>query len=275
MTDVERWLPTHFISHGGGPWPWIKDLMPIDFEPLETSLQELGREIGPTPRAILCISGHWEASSFAVMTSPNPPMVYDYGGFPDFTYHLRYPAPGSPEVADRVIELLTDAGMDPVADQERGYDHGTFAPLYAMYPDASVPILQLSLRADYDPEAHLAVGRALAPLRDEGVVLIGSGLSYHNLRAMGPEGAEPSRRFDTWLTETLCSVTPEQRTERLISWEQAPAARLCHPREDHLMPLMVVVGAAEDELGTRTYHEETAFGSITASSYRFGAPDAP
>jgi aromatic ring-opening dioxygenase catalytic subunit (LigB family) len=267
-------LPTYFISHGGGPWPWIKDLMPIDFAPLETSLQQMSVELRPTPRAILCISGHWEEPTFTVMASADPPMIYDYGGFPEFTYHLRYPAPGSPEVARRIVDLLDGSGMDPKLDDARGFDHGTFAPFYVMYPDATVPILQLSLRADYDPAAHLAVGRALTPLRDEGVAIIGSGLSYHNLGALGPQGADPSRRFDAWLTETLCSLPPGERAERLTRWDEAPAARFCHPKEDHLIPLMVAVGAAEEELGTRTYHEDTMAGSITVSSYRFGSVPA-
>jgi aromatic ring-opening dioxygenase catalytic subunit (LigB family) len=175
------------------------------------------------------------------------------------------------EVAARVTELLGRVAITRRADDKRGFDHGTFVPLYVVYPDAEVPLLQLSLQADYDPEAHLAVGRALAPLRDEGVLILGSGLSYHNLRALGPEGAEPSRRFDGWLTETLCDQPPDERTRRLIAWEQAPAARLCHPSEDHLIPLMVAVGAAEHDHGTRTYHEDTMNRSITVSSYRFGA----
>ena len=262
-------LPTYFISHGGGPWPWLKDQMP-DMSVLERSLQQMPTEIGVTPRAVLVVSGHWEEPTFTVQSNPNPPMLYDYGGFPEFTYRIQYPAPGSPEVAARVQQLLGDAAIPSGDDANRGFDHGVFAPLYVMYPDAQVPIVQLSLRADYDPAAHLAAGRALAPLRDEGVLIVGSGLSFHNLGEFTPRGAQASAEFDRWLTPTLCELPTEERTDRLIGWDAAPAARICHPREDHLIPLMVAVGAAESEQGVRTYHQDDFFGGLTASSYRFG-----
>src|SRR5690606_28991342 len=123
------------------------------------------------------------------------------GGFPEHTYSIHYDAPGSPAVARRVLELLREAGMPAHLDAERGYDHGTFVPLYAMYPEADIPVLQLSLCSGYDPGFHLAVGQALAPLRKEGVLIIGSGLSWHNLRQMGPAAREASRAFDDWLTQ--------------------------------------------------------------------------
>ena len=263
-------LPTHFISHGGGPWPWIKDQMPGDMSILERSLQAIPAELGVTPRAVLVVSGHWETPRFTVQSHPHPPMLYDYGGFPEFTYHIQYPAPGSPEVAARVRELLDAADIPNDEDDRRGFDHGVFAPLFVSYPDADVPILQLSIRHGYDPEAHLAAGRAIAPLRDEGVLIIGSGLSYHNLRDFGPGGAAASREFEGWLTPTLVDASPEERTERLLRWDHAPGARHSHPAEDHLIPLMVAVGAAEHEHGVRTYHEDRFMGGITTSSYRFG-----
>jgi aromatic ring-opening dioxygenase catalytic subunit (LigB family) len=261
-------LPTYFISHGGGPWPWIKDLVPWNFNVLERSLKDLPRELPVAPKAILAISGHWETKQLAVQASPHPPMLYDYSGFPEFTFHLKYPAPGDPALARRVQQLLTSAGFPTDLDADRGYDHGVFAPFYVMYPEARMPIVQLSLRADYDPAAHLAMGRALAPLRSEGVLIVGSGLSYHNFR--NAAGAAPSKEFDSWLTETLCQTPLPVRSQKLVGWSTAPSARLCHPQEDHLIPLMVAVGAAEDESGTRTYHEETLFGVFTASAYRFG-----
>ena len=270
--DTLRWtrLPTYFISHGGGPWPWIKDQMPGDMSVLERSLQDIPRELGVTPRAVLVVSGHWETPRFTVQSSPRPPMLYDYGGFPEFTYHIQYPAPGSPEVAARVRELLDDAGIPNDEDARRGFDHGVFAPLYVVYPEADVPILQLSIRHGYDPDAHLAAGRALAPLRDEGVLIVGSGLSYHNLRDFGPGGAAASRAFEAWLTPTLVERSAEARPTRLRTWDTAPGARHSHPAEDHLIPLMVAVGAAEQDAGVRTYHEDRFFGGITTSSYRFG-----
>jgi aromatic ring-opening dioxygenase catalytic subunit (LigB family) len=263
-------LPTYYISHGGGPWPWIKDRMPGMYDRLEASLKEMPRELGTATKAILAISGHWEEPDFTVMSGAHPPMIYDYSGFPDFTYHIQYPAPGAPAVAARVQELLRSAGFAAPADAQRGFDHGVFAPFYAAWPAADMPILQISIRAGYDPAGHLAAGRALAPLRDEGILIVGSGLSYHNLREFGPRGAEASRVFDEWLTTTLCRSTPQQRTERLMHWEQAPAARQSHPREDHLIPLMVAVGAAEQEPGEYAYHEDAFAGGLTVSSFRFG-----
>ncbi|MFN8019329.1 MAG: class III extradiol ring-cleavage dioxygenase [Acidimicrobiales bacterium] len=270
MATAER-LPTYFVSHGGGPWPWIKDLMPGDFGPLEASLRAIPREIGATPKAVLVISGHWEAPEFTVQTSAQPPMLYDYGGFPEFTYHIQYPAPGSPEVAARVVELLGGAGIAVRTDDRRGFDHGVFAPLYVSWPDADVPILQLSMKHGYDPEAHLAAGRALAPLRDEGVLILGSGFTYHNLRDFGPGGSVASREFERWLTEAVVRGPVAERTEKLRHWDRAPYARHAHPAEDHLVPLMVAVGAAEDEPGTLTYLETEFFGGLTSASYRFGA----
>ena len=268
MATAER-LPTYFVSHGGGPWPWMKDLMPFDTSVLETSLAGIPAQLGSTPRAVLVVSAHWEEAEVTVQTHPNPPMYYDYGGFPDFTYRIQYPAPGSPEVAARVAELLTAAGIPVRQDPARGFDHGTFAPLYVLYPDADVPVLQLSLRRGLDPATHVRLGRVLAPLRDEGVLIVGSGSGYHNLRQFGPAGHLPSLAFDDWLRETLAAA-PVERTERLVQWEQAPGARASHPREEHLVPLMVALGAAEDEAATRTYHETSMAGGIVSSSYAFG-----
>lgn len=262
-------LPTYFISHGGGPWPYVPD-MRLAMRELELSLQDIPRQIGVTPKAILMISAHWEESAFTLMSNPQPPMLYDYGGFPEHTYHVVYAAPGSPTLATRVKKLIEAANMPATLDANRGFDHGAFCPLVVMYPDANVPIVQLSLRAGLDPAEHLALGRALQPLRDEGVLIIGSGLSYHNLRALGPAGKLPSATFDGWLQDTVIKATPVERSIQLIEWEKAPAARHAHPREEHLIPLMVAVGAAENETATCVYHEEAAFGNIVASSFRFG-----
>lgn len=269
-TDTER-LPTYAISHGGGPWPWIKDLMPGDWRPLEASLQAIPAEIGVTPRAVLAVSAHWETADFTLQTNPHPPMLYDYGGFPDFTYEIEYPAPGAPDVAARAVELLDGAGFSAATDPERGFDHGVFAPLYVTYPAADVPIVQLSVRGDFDPAAHLAAGRALAPLRDEGVLIIASGVpTYHDLRSFGPASSVPSEEFDRWLTESVVDHVGAERSDRLVHWEQAPSARRCHPREEHFVPLLVAVGAAEDEPGFLQYHEDSWMGSTTSSGYRFG-----
>lgn len=263
-------LPTYFISHGGGPWPWLKAQMPGVYDRLETALADIPRQLAATPKAILVISGHWEERDFTVMSSAAPPMIYDYSGFPAFTYSIKYPAPGSPSVANRVVELLRDANVAVATNDQRGFDHGTFAPLAAIYPNADVSVLQLSLTSDYDVDSHLAAGRAIAPLRNEGVLIIASGLSYHNLRRFGPDGRHPSHEFDSWLTAAVCEAQGPARSELLRNWSSAPSARLAHPEEDHLIPLMVAVGAAEGERGERIYHEDAFMGSLAVSNYRFG-----
>ena len=267
-------LPTYFISHGGGPWPYMPE-MRARMQVLEASLADIPRQISSVPRAVLVVSGHWEAPEFRVMGHPNPPMVYDYSGFPAHTYSVHYRAPGAPDVARRVQQLVQGAGIPIRIDDGQGFDHGTFAPLVVMYPQADVPVLQLSLKTGYDAMEHLALGRALAPLRDEGILIVGSGLSYHNLRNFGPPARQPSKLFDNWLQQALIGSTPAQRSARLLEWEHAPAARQAHPREDHLIPLMVAVGAAENDPATLVYHEENVFGGVTASSFRFGEGKAP
>jgi aromatic ring-opening dioxygenase catalytic subunit (LigB family) len=265
-----RRLPTYFISHGGGPWPWMKEQLGGAYDRLEAALAHMPAEIGAAPRAVLMLSAHWEAPEFTVQTSAAPSMVYDYTGFPDATYRITYPAPGSPAVAARVGELLRANGIAVHEDAARGFDHGMFAPMAVIYPKADVPVVQLSLKRGLDPAAHLALGRALAPLRDEGVLIVGSGLSYHNLRAFGPAARAPSAAFDGWLESTLAMSDAAERSRALAQWERAPAARLARPREEHLLPLMAALGAAEGETATRVYHEREFFGGITVSSYRFG-----
>lgn len=262
-------LPTYFISHGGGPWPYM-DSMIDAMRGLATSLADMPRQY-PAPKAILVVSAHWEENAFSVMSNPHPGMLYDYGGFPPHTYKVVYPAPGAPELALRVQGLLAAAGLPVRLDAERGFDHGTFSPLVVMYPDADVPLLQVSLKTGLDPAVHIALGRALAPLRDEGVLIVGSGLSYHNLRQFGPPGKAPSMAFDQWLQDTVVAASPAEREARLLDWAAAPAARIAHPREEHLLPLMVALGAAENDTATCVYHEDNVFGGITVSSFRFDA----
>lgn len=264
-------LPTYFISHGGGPWPYMTGEFRSNFDVLEKSLVDMRGELGAKPKAILVVTGHWETRGLAISSGVQPGMVYDYYGFPEYLYHIAYKAPGSPELAARVKQLLSAGGMEATLDPTRGFDHGTFSILKPLYPDEDVPVVQLSIDTGFDPAFHLAIGRALAPLREEGVLIVGSGLTYHNLPAMrGTGGYEPSRRFDAWLQETLVEANNDERSARLVAWEKAPAARAAHPREDHLIPLMVVVGAAEREPGAVTYHQTDFFGGLTASSFRFG-----
>ncbi|WCM88179.1 DODA-type extradiol aromatic ring-opening family dioxygenase [Acidovorax sp. NCPPB 3576] len=263
-------LPTYFLSHGGGPWPYVPEMRRA-MQALERSLEDIPRQIETRPQAVLVVSGHWEDDAFAVMSNPQPPMVYDYSGFPPHTYEVQYRAPGAPALAERIAGLIEAAGLPSRLDAERGFDHGTFSPLEVMYPAADVPVLQVSLQRDLDPAQHLALGRALAPLRHENVLIVGSGLSYHNLRRFGQAGLAPSMAFDRWLQDTLAYSDPATRVERLIAWEDAPFARTAHPREDHLIPLMVAVGAAETEPALCVYNEEGVYGGVTVSSYRFGS----
>lgn len=265
---MSRILPTYFISHGGGPWPWIPD-MRARFAPLEKSLTQLVADHGEKPKAILMISGHWEEYTVAIMGSSKPPMLYDYSGFPPETYEITYDASGAPEVAARTRDLLTKAGITAHIDMNRGFDHGTFAPMEVMFPAADVPLFQVSMLKSYDPADHIAIGRALAPLRQEGVMIVGSGLSFHNLRLRNGEGSVASGEFDTWLFEAMMA-DPDTRRQAMIEWEVAPGARICHAEEDHLVPLFVALGAAENETATRIYHNTADVLGATVSNYRFG-----
>jgi aromatic ring-opening dioxygenase catalytic subunit (LigB family) len=267
--------PVFFLSHGGGPWPWLDGPFREGFAWLEASLKALPAQLPERPRAVLAVSGHWEEPGFTVSSAARPGMVYDYSNFPEHTYHISYPAPGEPALAARVRELAGATGIAVRDDPRRGFDHGTFSMMQPICPEADLPVVSLSLKLGYDPEAHLALGRALVPLRDEGVVILGSGLSYHNLRMFDARAAEPSRQFDGWLRHTLLDLNSDARAAALLRWEQAPSARIAHPREDHLIPLMVAVGAAGGDPGTCIYAEGDLRGGITASAYRFGADTTP
>ena len=264
-------LPTYYVSHGGGPWPWMREQNGSRYAVLEASLQAMAKETEGQVRAILMVTAHWETPAFTLSSSPQPGMIYDYYGFPEHTYEIHYRAPGSPELAQRALSLLQAGGVEASLDPGRGFDHGTFSALQAAYPEARIPVVQLSILADFDPAAHLAAGRLLAPLRGEGILIVGSGLSYHNLRMFGPAGRAPSHAFDAWLQQTLTAASFKERDALLRQWEAAPSARVAHAREDHLIPLMVAVGAAHDEAGTCVYHEDDFFGSLASSSFRFGA----
>jgi aromatic ring-opening dioxygenase catalytic subunit (LigB family) len=238
---------------------------------LEAALAAMPREIGVTPKAVLMISAHWEEDEFTLMSSARPPMIYDYGGFPDYTYHLHYDAPGDPALAARARMLIESAGIPARLDADRGFDHGAFTPLNVIYPKADVPVVQLSLKTGLDPQTHLAMGRVIAPLRDEGVLIVGSGLSYHNLRQFFSPGAyRPSREFDAWLSGAVLDGAAADRAKLLTNWEAAPSARAAHPRAEHLLPLMVAAGAAGDDSAELSYHEKDFLGGITVSNYRFG-----
>ncbi|BEV08640.1 class III extradiol ring-cleavage dioxygenase [Methylophilus sp. DW102] len=262
-------MPVYFLSHGGGPWLWLMDEMGDSYGLLHRSLQDIPAHLPKKPKAMLVVSGHWEEEDFTVMAHPNPPMIYDYSGFPEKTYHIHYKAPGAPTFAHRIMGLLASAGIGASENTMRGYDHGVYTIAYPMYPDADVPIIQLSIQRDYSPEAHMAVGRVLAPLREEGILIIVSGMNYHDL-CFPRDAKEKSRLFDRWITQTLTGQTGQKRSKLLTAWESAPAARFAHPREDHFIPLMIATGAAEDDTATVIYNE-LLMGMVFTSSYRFDA----
>jgi aromatic ring-opening dioxygenase catalytic subunit (LigB family) len=252
MFAIMSKMPAVFVPHGGGPWPFVETPFgsKAELAALADYLRSVARAPAEKPKALLVISAHWEESVPTVTTAAHPPLLFDYYGFPPESYELTWPAPGDPALAARVQELLGAAGFRTAADPKRGFDHGTFVPLKLAYPDAEVPTVQLSLKRGLDPAEHLAMGRALAPLRDEGVFIIGSGMTYHNMRGFGdPRSAPASESFDGWLRETA-TLEPAERDRRLEGWSQAPAARLVHPREEHLLPLMVIAGAGGADRGT-------------------------
>lgn len=264
-------LPVVFIPHGGGPWPYVKGLGdPVELEGLATYLRSV-RDLPRTlVKALLVVSAHWEERVPTVTTAALPPMLYDYFGFPPETYQVTWPAPGEPQLAERVRQLLGGAGFETAADPARGFDHGTFVPLGLTYPEADVPTVQLSLKAGLDPAEHLAMGRALAPLRDEGVFIVGSGMTYHNMggfRSPRPETLAEAAAFDAWLRETAVLPTAE-RDARLTAWASAPSARAAHPREEHLLPLMVIAGAADGDGGAVPY--QGAMRGLRISAVHFG-----
>ena len=234
------------IPHGGGPMPVMGDpshARMVEF--LRGSEAQLGR-----PSAIVLVSAHWECPQPTLTSGATPDLIYDYGGFPAEMYELQYPAPGAPELADDIAQMLADAGFDPVLDQNRGFDHGVFIPMLLMYPDAAIPVIQLSLMTSLDPAAHIEMGAAIGSLVHRDVLILGSGFTFHNMNAFGPTqavtGGDPENEaFEAWLRETCtdAGITEAERTGRLIDWAEAPGARWCHPREEHLLPLHVCYGA--------------------------------
>ena len=261
-------LPTIYLPHGGGPCFFMDWSPPDAWTPMADYLRSIPASLPETPKALLVVSGHWEEDLPTVLSAPKPALYYDYSGFPPHTYTLQWPAPGAPALADRVLGLLGKAGIPAAARADRGFDHGVFIPLKVAFPTANVPTLQLSLQAGLDPAVHQAIGRALAPLRDEGVLILGSGLSFHNMRMFNQAEALPvSRTFDTWLEDAVQSPRDE-RTDLLNRWWRAPAGREAHPREEHLMPLMVVAGAAQEDRGHVAFRD-TVMGAVV-SAVRFG-----
>jgi aromatic ring-opening dioxygenase catalytic subunit (LigB family) len=268
-------LPTIYLPHGGGPWPWMAPafgLTEAEKRALTTYLEGIVPTLPRRPRAMVVVSAHWEAPVPTVTSNPRPPLLYDYSGFPPETYRLSWPTPGDPQLAARTRSLLEASGFPTAADADRGFDHGTFVPLKLTFPDADIPAIQLSLLDGLDPARHLALGRALAPLRDEGVLLVGSGMSYHNMRDLlsgAPREARAAKSapFDDGLAR-VTAADAAARDADLARWAEAPGARAAHPREEHLLPLMVIAGAAGDDRGRVAFHD--TYGGFHVSAVHFG-----
>lgn len=261
--------PSFFLPHGGGPcffmdWSWG----PADtWHRTQQFLEELEATLPERPKAMVVISGHWEEQAFTASAAVRPELIYDYYGFPEHTYQLEWPAPGDAELAAEVVRRLAGAGLPAALNPDRGFDHGVFVPLKVAFPEAAIPTVSLSLATHLDPALHLAAGRALEPLRDEGVLLVASGMSFHNLRGyFRPETPERARTFDAWLTAAV-EQPAEERAVRLMGWRQAPSATYAHPREEHLMPLLVAAGAGGQGPGRRIFGDEPMGAAISA--YRF------
>lgn len=271
-------LPTFYLAHGGGPLPVLGDPLHAS---LTASLKNLRKNLPVADQisSILIVSAHWEETKTPTVTSnPSPQMIYDYYGFPPESYEIKYNSSGNPSLASRIATLLQTNNIPCKLDSTRGYDHGAYIPLLLAFPDAKIPVVQLSLVSSLDPELHIKIGEAIAPLREEGVLLIGSGMSFHNMQVFrssmmdksGNQVDTKSKQFDEYLQHTITGqISWEERRKNLVGWvDDAPAARYCHPREEHLLPLMVVAGAAMHDSGTTIYND-VLLGTVI-SSFKFG-----
>lgn len=262
--------PVYFIPHGGGPWP-IVDVGPggkKSWSGLKNFLETLPTKLPSRPDAVVVISAHWEEPVPTVMSHPNPDLYYDYYGFPEESYHLTWRAPGDPRLAASMETALREAGIPCAETDDRGFDHGTFVPMLVMFPSGEIPIVQLSLRQGLDPAEHIQMGKALEKLRDQNILIIGSGMSYHNMRGYGTtQGEQDSHLFHEWLSRIM-KLEPPQRDEELLRWKSAPKALACHPRAEHLLPLMVAAGAGGSDAASIPYREKVLGTEVCA--VRFG-----
>lgn len=257
-------LPVLFVSHGA-------PTLPLESSAAHDFLTGLGAALG-RPRAILVVSAHWETGQPAVSTAVQPETIYDFYGFPQELYRLHYPAPGAPQLAARVAGLLAASGMPARLDPQRGLDHGAWTPLILMYPQADIPVTQLSIQPQAGAEYHLKLGEALRPLREEGVLILASGSVTHNLRefrgSAGREARPPAwvTEFNEWLAAALLAG---RRCDLAAYRSKAPHAARNHPTEEHLLPLLVAAGAADGRGEAERLHSSYAYGVIGMDAYRF------
>ena len=239
--------PTLFVNHGGGPLPLLGRQPELVQHMKETVTKWLP---STKPSAVVVLSAHWESNPVKITSSPNPDLYFDYYGFPPESYDYKYPAPGNPALAEKIHKLLGKQGIRSELDPKRGLDHGVFIPLMIMYPEADIPVVAVSMDSSLSSEKNMAIGKALEPLRDEGVLILGSGFTFHNMQAFfhpSSHTLKQSRRFNHWLQETLGSSSRASMSDvlpKLAAWEEAPGARVCHPREEHLLPLFMTAAAA-------------------------------
>lgn len=259
MTDA---LPSVFVSHGA-------PTLVTDRVPTRDFLLGLGKKL-PRPRAVLCVSAHWDTEAPRLTAGATPHTMYDFYGFPDELYSMTYPAPGAQDVAARTAELLKPAGLSAGLDATRGYDHGAWVPLKLMYPEADLPLAQLSIQSHLSARHHLELGRALAPLRDEGVLILASGNATHNLRdvfshdiAAAP--APYAEAFANWLDERILAGDEDALADYL---RQGPEARRNHPTADHYLPLLVALGAGGGK--GRGLHHGWTYGVLSMAAYAWG-----
>jgi 4,5-DOPA dioxygenase extradiol len=267
MQAINKIFPSVFVSHGA-------PTLAIEENETVTFLKKLGAELGK-PRAILCISAHWGTPVPTVSGALKPETIHDFGGFPEALYRMRYPAPGAPDLATRAAGLIKEAGIEASISPDRGLDHGAWVPLMLIYPEADIPVTQLSVQPQSSPAAHFRVGQAIAPLRREGVLILATGSATHNLSRIGRDGSiipEWAAQFDEWLYQKITGGSDEE----LMNYRQlAPHARLAHPTDEHLLPLFVAMGAGAHVEKARgvCLHRGWTHGSLSMAAYRFDSAE--
>ncbi len=247
--------PAIFVSHGAPS-------LILEPSPTRSFLESLATG-AERPRAVICATAHWESAQPAVSLAGHPSMIYDFSGFPRELYEIQYPAPGDPELGHRIIEALQAAGLEAQGDNSRGFDHGVWTPLSLMFPDASIPVVSLSVQPRMSAAHHFKIGQALASFRAEGVLVLGSGSTTHNLREAGRSTPKHAVEFESW----VCGAVAGGRVNELLDWEQlAPEAHRNHPTPEHFLPLFVALGAARGAQG-RVLNRHFEYGALSMAAF--------